>query len=432
MAAFDPKEWIGMGKVYKDAPPRVKRAAQHVLRMPSVLAQKLATEDTLHGLITSPLPLSHPMSLHPASLTAHFFSQSAPTVTAALLPIQCTHLSIPEAFIVNALVSALPQAWLNGAKSLRYAHLAENGQTTMLYPLGVVHWWKALTERRNPRAKWLQAREWVSKYSHQLRFPKCEVHAKQTLSYLSRLPWDTPQKISDDQPIHCLHRLLGPHWLSNSHINSKLILLSERSYVDAGDCCGVCFEPCEFTNILMAAYEDCDTTPQTKHTWLMSVGKSIARGTLALTVAHLGKVNGMPPWVAVGVDGTQRQFLYADSLSKKAPVELESAFRWLMKQFMSDELTVGEMKITFQIDGYNCGILAVNALEHHVFGTPLAGAMPGELALQRMIDFWQFLERIMARVRTLTLVYAHCSLLTNSLDRIGQIRRRDAIFFCDN
>ncbi len=161
---------------------------------------------------------------------------------------------------------------------------------------------------------------------------------------MSRLPWDEKQDISDYQPVHRLNRLLGPHWLSNSHINSKLLLLGECAYLEAGERCSVRFEACELTNILMAVY-DKRSEGDMDHLWLASVGESIARGTLVLTVAHLGKVNGVPHWVAIGVNGTTKEFLYGDSLGHNTPANLEAAFCWLVKQFISDNLVTTKMDI---------------------------------------------------------------------------------------
>jgi hypothetical protein len=69
-------------------------------------------------------------------------------------------------------------------------------------------------------------------------------------------------------------------------------------------------------------------------------------------------------WVAVDVNLKESCIRYRDSFGEEAPLVLMCAVEWWTYHHTGQEFVHGKLTITSQEDGFLCGLLAYNALEH--------------------------------------------------------------------
>ncbi|KAF9004425.1 hypothetical protein BDZ89DRAFT_1080558 [Hymenopellis radicata] len=130
-----------------------------------------------------------------------FFSAYEPDKLTELTMIQLRLSPLPDDKTVHRLANVAHQAWLDGKRSVLYAHLDENGDRTIRrFPLGVVTWWKELADVKTARARWQKSSESVAKQMHQVKFPDRELLAKQSWEHMNALPWNAAIRILDSLP----------------------------------------------------------------------------------------------------------------------------------------------------------------------------------------------------------------------------------------
>ncbi|KAJ7211723.1 hypothetical protein GGX14DRAFT_394042 [Mycena pura] len=77
-------------------------------------------------------------------------------------------------------------------------------------------------------------------------------------------------------------------------------------------------------------------------------------------------------WTVCKVVARERHTQYGDGLQWKRPQEFfESLGLWLRDQNGAEFSTTDDLPCARQTDGVNCGIIAINAIAHNVFGDPL-------------------------------------------------------------
>ncbi|KAJ6628212.1 hypothetical protein B0H10DRAFT_1940757 [Mycena sp. CBHHK59/15] len=102
--------------------------------------------------------------------------------------------------------------------------------------------------------------------------------------------------------------------------------------------------------------------------WLRALGNDVfGHGERLVTIAHLGVHNKQKHWVALKVDGPNRQFLSGDSFGKPIPPLLRQAYEWWMARHTSDPIRFGSLPTSIQTDGHSCGMLAGNTAERAVY-----------------------------------------------------------------
>jgi len=122
-------------------------------------------------------------------------------------------LPIPMASVINNLLQAIRQAWLDGQNSVQYSHLS--GKTMTHFSLWVVTFWSSVVEIRAKACKpWRDACLWLGKQMHATQSQErwklaCEVHG-----ILDILPWNGKKSgLSEIEPIYELWWYLGDEWL---------------------------------------------------------------------------------------------------------------------------------------------------------------------------------------------------------------------------
>ncbi|KAJ6449834.1 hypothetical protein C8R47DRAFT_336958 [Mycena vitilis] len=220
-------DWIGQGKVWALTPPRIRRIAADVFRIP---------QEVEHELLPSPyLPIAQftefRLPLQNAAATSHlpseYFSSTAPdAISDQAFLLRARLLSIPDAKTIHRLVACSRQHWLDGMQFIVYRHL--NGDTTHFGPWILTFWLAVSDIKRDAWAHLRRSQEWVKRQRKLVKAnPARAALAEEAALMLTMLPWGTckPNGLSDAEPLHSLWRLLGPNWLSDSQMDDMLELL---------------------------------------------------------------------------------------------------------------------------------------------------------------------------------------------------------------
>ncbi|KAF9015878.1 hypothetical protein BDZ89DRAFT_1141877 [Hymenopellis radicata] len=152
---FVSSEWISRNLKYTSSLPRcVRRTGTLALQIPAVLQFELGRQNSLQQLATFKLPTSQILdSTIPTPALNQFFSVQPPSASNPLLLSQLLHLPIPDEPTIHAIFQYARQAWLSGAQSICYAHLAPDNLISTHFPLGTVTWWREVIRRRSPQSQ---------------------------------------------------------------------------------------------------------------------------------------------------------------------------------------------------------------------------------------------------------------------------------------
>ncbi|PBK91223.1 hypothetical protein ARMGADRAFT_1082013 [Armillaria gallica] len=221
----------------------------------------------------------------------------------------------------------------------------------------------------------------------------------QTITHLQRLP------IPSASTVHKLEEYSQQAWLDgyNSQKNDLLELVHQK-LAGRDMWQNVQVETDSYTQKLIGIFQSATKKDNYKENpadqWLQDLGKAIVEHEeTIMTVANLINVAETPHWVAVILDGKGRKIWYGDSFRKPIPAELVSTFVWWIGQH-GGNFQITTMQVTEQQDGYNCGMLVDNALNHWLFHdkVPLLNNGERAVALATMQHFITVAEHVLAQI----------------------------------
>ena len=227
-----PESWISQGEKWtENLPSLVKETARNEFKLPTTIHNVLlpSPDISLKALAEFTLPPTVEKPTMRKYMELYFTINLSTTMTPAVL-MRMRHLPMPERSTIRELVGLGHQAWLNGARSVRYRHLSEDSKATTNFPLWTITFWNRVLDMKEVSSKWVKCVDWVMVQLHQKKSEERQLLAEQAMIYISALPWDVkkPRGLSDDEPIHTLWRYLGPNWLSDSSQNDLLLLLQHQ------------------------------------------------------------------------------------------------------------------------------------------------------------------------------------------------------------
>ena len=160
---------------------------------------------SLKALASFALPVMVEKSTNHEYGTDYFTANPSISITPPVL-MRLQHLPMPERSTIKELVEIGHQAWLNGAKSVRYAHLSNDSKTTTDFPLWTVTFWNRVLDAKEVSSKWIDSVDWVMAQLHQKKSEERRILAEQAMLYIAALPWavNKPSGLSDNEPIHSL------------------------------------------------------------------------------------------------------------------------------------------------------------------------------------------------------------------------------------
>lgn len=101
--------------------------------------------------------------------------------------------------------------------------------------------------------------------------------------------------------------------------------------------------------------------------WLRNIGDMVVGGRVLLTSAHLGDHNGQPHWVGVVINAGNGLIRYGNSLKDNPiPSTLLETYCWWLSHHTNRTFSEVDLPISNQVDGFSCGFLCDNALNHFV------------------------------------------------------------------
>ncbi|TFK36769.1 hypothetical protein BDQ12DRAFT_724948 [Crucibulum laeve] len=135
---------IALGKLWKDLPTHVKHAGGYQFKIPDLVNAELLPQPgiTINAMLQFVIPLSLSM-LHTQDVSL-YFSYDTPSYMTETMILSLHWLPIPNAGLVCQLYKAGKQRWLDGFKSVMYAHLP--GKSVTHFPLWVVTYWNAVLD----------------------------------------------------------------------------------------------------------------------------------------------------------------------------------------------------------------------------------------------------------------------------------------------
>ncbi|KAJ7730514.1 hypothetical protein B0H14DRAFT_2640216 [Mycena olivaceomarginata] len=286
-SVFDPSQWIGVGRIYKDVPIEVSDACSAAFRMPVNLQATFPSPDLP---VTEFLAINLPGNVADLKKmpgqTDSWFSSDVPNcdLTTGLWAAN----SIPPHSFLRELENDCAQKWLNGAKSI-----LDSSNKTLRLPLFALPFYRKIHELQEAQNKWVCGRGWVRDH-----LPGFD------LAIFSQVSWNTLDWT----------RLLDDEWLSGGIIDTMMFDLQTRvAAIPALDAfvtvAPLAFQhaiiafsmqerPSRYTRSLLKNYKD-----------LVEIGKEILYFPLHVDGNH---------WIAFFIDFKRKAFGYGDSFGRKS------------------------------------------------------------------------------------------------------------------
>ncbi|TFK59107.1 hypothetical protein BDN72DRAFT_748184, partial [Pluteus cervinus] len=181
---------------------------------------------------------------------------------------------------------------------------------------------------------------------------------------LSWLPWSgTLSGYLTSIPTSSLSTYLTIDWLSDEHESVMLEILGK----DVHELDRIIIRDALFYTILTSAYTNRYNYSTDHHyDWLRDLGIQLrTEKSQLLTIAHLADQHH---WVAVVIDFASEQIFIGDSMSSDLSIgsQMRCVLDWWINAHMLQQFTYHRLPITVQHDGYSCGLLAWNAIAHHL------------------------------------------------------------------
>jgi hypothetical protein len=300
------------------------------------------------------------------------FSNHPPTESVAI------YLSrpVPPMTFVEGLRNVAGQAMLNGKISI--VDWTRKNSTTF-FSFELIEFWTVLTKAINARREWAAAMKWLERAGEDTRLDQ---EVREVRLVLQTTPWSGSIQILRARLTFLeMATFLSDGWLSSSQIDMALSSTALRQR-ESSDSQGLCRYLVGTT--ILSEYLDSSPVLHNKNSshsdlpWqdyklrapreLQSAGDHLARyqpNGEVLFIAY------SPPghWAAISV--TSRGTLEcADSLGRRPPMSLVTGVRnWLNYHLSSSSFGHGNsFKCSHQTDDFSCGIIALNALKHRIFG----------------------------------------------------------------
>ena len=289
---------------------------------------------------------------------------------------------VPPASFVEGLRNVSRQAMLNGKLSIM-DWTRKNSMSFFSFEL--IEFWSSLADIVHARQEWEAAFQWLEETAQDDPRLSKEVHEVRLI--LQTTPWKANLQILRSRlPFHKMATFLSNSWLSSSQIDMSLSSMAVHQLRISGD-----QEKCRYligTTVLSELLTSSpllhnkdsthDALPHHSYTLhaprdLRHAGAHLARyqpdaGDEVVFIAY------SPPshWAAVSI--TSKGILeWADSLGRRPPSTLVTGVQsWLRYHLMSSSFTLGNnFPCSRQTDSYLCGIIALNAIKHRIFGNAL-------------------------------------------------------------
>jgi hypothetical protein len=244
-------------------------------------------------------------------------------------------------------------------KSIQCPHsMTAGGQR---YPVWLVSFWVQLSSIRKTQENWKTA---VQNLKNQMARNQDDLLLQKASNSLAYVPWTGYlQGFHSTITLPQLSVYLTRDWLTDDHLLVMLDTLKEDLKTTGGDIYFI--ENTAFMTLLSGAYHNKDEY-QTEHLygWMRKRGEDLASGQkrYLATVANQDNVH----WVALVVDFVTQEILYGDSFGHPISANMLAVINWWTHYHTNSWFTVRTLPISRQKDSFSCGMLAWDALRHHL------------------------------------------------------------------
>lgn len=360
---FLAQPFIGAGKKITDVPNFVHTAFIAISSVPSVI-KTLCLPPALMSvpkLIALALPTETPTE--PLPDPSSYFSKDEPSPVDKMTIDLLKTLSIPPRDLLDQLVKCAGQAWLDGHKSVIYAHTEHDRR----FSFWTISFWKDISDVLVPRQIWQRADSYL-KTLQQKPIEHVRRAADDFRAALLDLPWHGDiNGYSDYGAVHCLAAFASKEWLQDIHETCMLEELQRQlSAVPAfaGNKGGIVHIGMSVQ--LCAAHTQRNTTtyPPTHRSQLAQLGSDLRTGAKT-RVGMMWFVAG-DHWCSMAIlvgEGSQ-SVLWGDPMGDEVPDWVRNATVWWLSVHVERLFDWGILECSPQRDGFSCGILAQNGLAH--------------------------------------------------------------------
>ena len=328
------------------------------------------------------------------------FSNHPPTESVAI------YLSrpIPPVTFIEGLHNVAKQAMLDGKLSIM-DWTRKNSMSFFSFEL--IEFWSSLTQIIHAKQKWEASLQWLEQAAKDEPLEK-EVH--EVHRFFQTTPWKAElQLLRSRFTILEMATYLSNGWLSSSQIDMALSSIAARQLrINGGQSqCRYLIGTTilsELLDSLPLLHDEHDTSPP--HLYNQHVPQDLQRAGAHLARYQQG-ANGpgevvfiaySPPghWAAISVtsNGTLE---WADSLRRRVPSTLITGVQtWLRYHLSSSSFALGDSFLcSRQNDGYSCGIIALNAIRHRIFGDTLwSKKICSQLRVREFLDIMQQCNKV--------------------------------------
>ncbi|KAJ7077040.1 hypothetical protein C8R44DRAFT_896418 [Mycena epipterygia] len=385
----DPAIWRKNGHQLKDVPVAVQVHVRIQVTMSPLIRGLYLPHPKLSVLNLAKFslpPMASSATEYKIPSGHSFFSEDATHSELDLL----TNIKVPHMGLIAQLVSESRQRYLDGAESISIPWTGER------FPLWVVDLWSTFQLIVKPQVDaWASGIKWLMKLdSEHHNEVKNTLRSLNTLAWTGNIPLEQmaghPHSVGD--PVDSLSLYLSRKWLSSRQIDQMvdLILYDINKAAPARRIQGM---TTIITTAILGEYSKSprDYNPDDNH-YLQRFGRSLEDGAEFGGVFHVNENH----WVGATVDIIGQAIEYADPGGGSVEdVDVCAALQWFAAQHLPS--TVGtlvplKLSCTQQLDTYNCGLYAPNAIAHkflpheyELFGADLELGDLGRLEMLRRI-----------------------------------------------
>ncbi|KAJ7604607.1 hypothetical protein DFH06DRAFT_1386901 [Mycena polygramma] len=389
LAAWNPHEWISNGKQYHDVPPVVQAARRSMLKIPDSFAKNLPPKTmSISQLLQCDLP---PASSDTMELDFDFFSATEPTDNIEeILPF----LGIPSPTMLDSMNAALGQAWFDGKNSIRTWI-----NPGVACPFWVVTYYREILDAYESKIAWLRAEAWLDRLgkTEEERTLKLTIHGLWTV-----LGWHGSLGAFGDMQVIRLAALFSSDYLGTNIVDALMTVLASRLRLSddprSNNTLIVDTTFASFLGMFPPIVDGTATGPIRASSSAQAYLKKYGAWFHEEGMRHLHLVLHRPPehWTACSLDFSTHRARYGDSLGWGRPKDFFDAIEVWLKETGHPAFTVADdLPCAKQTDGFNCPVIAVNAIAHRALGDPLWTAKSAKA--MRMKAFCDLVKHALSR-----------------------------------
>lgn len=242
-------------------------------------------------------------------------------------------------------------------------------------PADVLDVWMVFAAVHRIRSRWDKSFKWLKRQER-----KNGVLHDRMVSLLQNVAWGGMVQGFDSIsacPISTFATYLSDDWLSDDHMNQFTELL-ERRVLGSPQHAAETYVMGPWFSTHLANF---DKEPD--HKYLERIGRDLASGRRKRIVGMRNV--GANHWIAFTIDVATASISVGDSFRKSHPLFMKAVSGWV-ERHMKQTYQQKNLPCTKQEDGFSCGVLAMNAIEHFLDSEryPLVNKTPFALSAARM------------------------------------------------